>query len=62
MDYEIQLRKIETEIEPMWIAKCPAIQEVMGGGKTQEAMNSLSVEVREMLNFVKDEEGGLKQT
>lgn len=56
MDYNVELTRIETVEGIMWVATCPTLQGVTGGGvSAQQALETLEVQVEEMLNFLRDE-------
>lgn len=56
MDYKIEIKKTITTEGEKWIAICPALQGVRGGGNTpEEALSVLKTEMEYMLDFLKDE-------
>lgn len=56
MDYKVVINKIETTDGEMYIAECPTLHGVAGGGVTaSEALEVLELEINEMLDFMRDE-------
>ncbi|NLC65271.1 MAG: type II toxin-antitoxin system HicB family antitoxin [Erysipelothrix sp.] len=56
LDYDVEIKRMDTTDGVRWVAYYPSLKGVMGGGKTpEEALKVLGKEAVEMVEFMREE-------